>query len=103
MSFRNPFVTDFIYQSSDEARPNNAAVTEVFEKYARHLAWKVDERGYGYYAGTFSSLDGSIQDIGLEEIVRELQNAAKHSFRMTVLLESGPVITYEITNPNQKN
>ena len=72
---------------------------EVFEKYARHLAYKVEERGYGYYAGTFSSLDGSIQDIGLDEIVRELEKATKTPFRLTVLTESGPQLTYHIT-PN---
>lgn len=96
MSFRNPFVTDFIYQASDETRPNIQPVSEVFERYARQLVHKVDERGYGFYAGTFSSLDGSVQDVGLEEIVRELEKVARFPFRLSVLLESGPVIIYEI-------
>ena len=97
MSFRNTFITDFIYQASEETKGSNAGVREIFKKYARHLAWEVDERGYGYYAGTFSTLDGSIHDMGLPEIIGELERVTKIPFRLTILVESGPQITYEIT------
>lgn len=103
MSFRNTYITDFIYQASEDTIGNNAPVAEVFQKYSRHIAHKVDERGYGYYAGTFSSLDGSIQDVGLEEIVRELEKVTKFSFRLTVLLENGPQITFEIAPTKEDN
>lgn len=99
MSFRNTFITDFIYQASEDTRGSNAGVIAVFEKYARHLSSKVDDRGYGYYAGTFSTLDGSIHDMGLPEIIRELERATLVPFRLTILVESGPQITYEV-RPN---
>ncbi len=101
MSFRNTFITDFIYQASEEVVGANDGLKEVFKKYARHLGSEVDERGYGYFAGTFSTLDGSIYDMGLPEIVRELEKATKVPFRLTILVESGPAITYEIT-PSQE-
>lgn len=97
MSFRNPFITDFIYQASDETRDANEGLRTAFKKYARHIAHEVDERGYGYFAGTLSSLDGSISDTGIEELARELEKATKVPFRLTVLFESGPAITYEIS------
>lgn len=96
MSFRNTFITDFIYQASDGLRGANEGVRLIFEKYARHLSHKVDERGYGYYAGTFSTLDGSIHDMWLPEIVRELEEATLVPFRLTILVESGPQITYDL-------
>ncbi len=101
MSFRNTFITDFIYQASDDVRDANDNLRAVFKTYARHLSKEIDERGYGYFAGIFSTLDGSIHDMGLPQIIEELQKATKVPFRLTILIESGPQITYEITPYDQ--
>lgn len=95
MSFRNPFVTDYIYQAREELKGDNTRVKEVFEKYC-HLVSSVDERGYGYYSGILKSLDGSINDTGILELVNELEKNTAVPFRLTILLESGPVITFDI-------
>lgn len=96
MSFRNAYVTDFIYAASEELMESNKAVEAVFAKYSRHVASKVDDRGYGIYSGIFSSLDGSFEDMGINEITRELEKATKKPFRIAVLMESGPVMIYDI-------
>lgn len=97
MSFRNPFVTDFIYQAATPEMVETCKVLrDIFAKYAREVSSEVDERGYGYFAGRLSSLDGSIQDTGCDELASELEKATKVPFRLTVMLESGPVLTYEI-------
>lgn len=96
MSFRNPFITDFIYQASEDTIDANPAVTAVFEKYAAVLSSKVDERGYGYYAGWFKTLDGTVGDMELDKIARELELATKTPFRLTIMTESGPILTYSI-------
>jgi len=98
MSFRNPFVTDYIYQAREELKEGNTKVKEVFEKYG-HLVSSVDERGYGYYSGILKSLDGSIDDTGVWQLARELEKNTAIPFRLTILLESGPVITFDI-KPN---
>ena len=97
MSFRNTFVTDFIYQASDEVHHANVNVTAVFEKHAT-LFHQVDKRGYGFYAGIIKTLDGSLKsnDMDLDLLVRELEKATRVPFRITILLESGPMVTYEI-------
>lgn len=96
MSFRCPFVTDFIYQASDEFRDANPKVTEVFKKYARLLSSEIDDRGYGFYSGLMKNLDSSIQDTGVVELVSELEKVTKVPFRLSILLESGPAITFEV-------
>ena len=98
MSFRNTFITDFIYQATDDTQGSNPSMKGVFERYARHLSHSVDERGYGYYAGTFTTLDGSLHDMGLPEIIDELRKVTKMPFRLSILVESGPQVTYEITS-----
>lgn len=97
MSFRNPFITDFIYQSGMD----QTAIKEAFKKYASHMAHEVDERGMGYYAGVIRSLDGSLQDSGAEELVNELCHATKWPFRITFLFEAGPSITFKV-EPQEK-
>ena len=98
MSFRNPFVTDFIYQATDEVRESNRAVTEVFEKWAAVLSSKVDERGYGYYAGWFKTLSGTLHEAceDFRQIIPELEKATKAEFRLTILLESEAAVTFTI-------
>ena len=96
MSFRNPFVTDYIYQAREELKESNNKVKEVFEKYC-HLVSSVDERGFGYYSGILKSLDGSIDDTGVLELVRDLEEVTKIPFRLTILLESSAVMTFNIT------
>lgn len=100
MSFRNTFVTDFIYQASDDVRDANPFVFEVFKKWAARLDAWVDERGYGYYAGWFKTLSGTMEEAqaDLKQIIPELEQATKVPFRLVVLLESNEMITYEI-NP----
>ena len=100
MSFRNTFITDFIYQGGDDSVESNEKLREIFKKYARHLSREIDERGLGYFSGILSSLDGSIDQAGIIDMVYELEKATKIPFRLTILMESGPDITYNI-NPTQ--
>lgn len=97
MSFRCPFITDFIYQASEDTRDANKPTEAVFEKYAAALYSSPDERGYGVYSGFLKNLDSSIQDTGCERLVSELEKVTKVPFRLTVMMESGPVLIYEIT------
>lgn len=99
MSFRNTFVTNFIYQASDEVKEANPPVTAIFEKWCGStLDARVDERGYGYYAGWFKTLSGTLEEAqeDFQEIIPALEKATKVAFRLTVLLEGGPIVTYDI-------
>lgn len=97
MSFRNTFVTSFIYQASDDTREANPAITQVFEKWCGStLDSKVDERGYGYYAGWFKGLYPEEYQNDLREIIPKLEKATKVPFELAVLPESGPAIVYQI-------
>lgn len=101
MSFRNTFVTDFIYQASDEVREANAELDKIFEDWAGSgLRSKVDKRGYGFYAGIFKGLYPTEYENDMSQIVSKLEKATKVPFRITVLAESGPAITYEIKSNN---
>lgn len=94
MSYRNTFVTEFIYHGSDDG---NQALTEVFERWAgTGLKSKPDERGYGFYAGIFKGLYSTEYENDLHQIVPELEKATKVAFRLTVLPELGPSLTYDI-------
>jgi hypothetical protein len=97
MSFRHPFVTNFIYQASDETKDANPKVKAIFEEYTGNLVHSVDERGYGYYSGTFGST-GTYMEIhsDIEEMVYKLGKATKLGFQLTIMYESGPVVTYTI-------
>lgn len=97
MSFRHPFITDYIYQASDEVVEANKAVKAIFKEYADRLDHVVDERGYGYYAGMFrgsSVAPSEYKDI--EEMVYKLRKATKLPFRLTIMYESELVATYMI-------
>lgn len=99
MSFRNTFVTDFIYQASDDVLDANPAVTAVFERWCGStLASKVDERGYGHYSGWFKTMSGTLHEAqeDLRQIIPELEKATKVPFRLTILLESEAQLTYSI-------
>lgn len=96
MSFRNTFVTDFIYQASPETVDANVEVEKIFREYAARLDSLVDDRGYGYFAGWIKTLDGSLDQMELHRLVRKLEKATRVPFRLTVLVESGPILTYEI-------
>jgi hypothetical protein len=103
MSFRNTFVTSFIYQAADDVLAANQVVTDVFSNWANVLDAKVNERGYGYYAGWFKTLSGTLHEAeeDLRQIIPQLENATKVPFFLTIFLESAPQITYEI-NPHTK-
>lgn len=97
MSFRNTFVTDFIYQGGEDVIDANAKVTKVFrERTLLHHA--VTEKGYGYYAGIIStlSLGTKLSELNLESLIIDLEKVTKVPFRLTVLQESGGAITYTI-------
>lgn len=95
MSYRNTVITSFIYSS-----PFNKEVEDIFEKWlGSGLASKVDERGYGFYAGKFKGLYSEEYQNDLKQIIPELEKATKVPFDMVVLPESSPVLVYHI-NPN---
>lgn len=98
MSFRNTFVTDFIYQASDEVRDANKLLTTVFKDQGVKLISEVDERGYGYYAGIIGTSSISLDDLDqyVRDIVNDLSKATKVPFRLTVMQESGAVITWSV-------
>lgn len=97
MSFRCPYVTDFIYQASEETKGANEEIKKVLEKYGR-VTETVDERGYGYFSGILRNLDSSIQDTGIEKMVFELEKVTKVPFRLTILLEAGPSVTFMVSS-----
>jgi hypothetical protein len=98
MSFRNTFITDYIYQASDDTRDANKLVNEVFRNYASYLDHEVDERGFGYYAGIIKTHSLSLDDLDkdIREIVGALEEVTKVPFRLTVMQESGAVITWPV-------
>jgi hypothetical protein len=101
MSFRHTFVTDFIYQASDEVKDANKEVKSVFVEYADMLSNSVDKRGYGYYSGMIKDLSSYDYKEFIDSFMNKLKRATKVPFRITFLMECGPQITYEITpNPS---
>ena len=97
MSYRNTFTTDFIYQADGSF---NVEVTKVFEDWiGSGLVSKVNDRGYGYFAGVFNGLYPTEYENDLKEIIPKLEKIIKSPLRIAVLAESGPVITYEV-KPN---
>lgn len=97
MSFRHPFITDFIYQGGDDVKESNPKLTKVFNQHGT-LCNQITESGLGYYAGMMrtSSLGCELSEMGLEEFVSDLEKVTKVPFRLTVMQESGAVITYSI-------
>jgi hypothetical protein len=97
MSFRNTYVTDYIYCASDEVIHSNDAVKTVFERNT-NLSVSVKESGYGYYAGVIKTSSGTEEELVgyMSEITRELRKVTRVPFRLTVMLESGPVFTYMV-------
>lgn len=99
MSFRNTFITDFIYQAGDDTKDANDKVTGVFRQYVIRLDRTPDERGYGYYSGRIDTLGGSLAemvDYKIDQFQNELRKATKVPFRLIILLESNAVITCDI-------
>lgn len=99
MSFRNTFVTDFIYSATDDNYVGAAQkLNKIFKEGNDHLVSELDERGYGYFAGTNRTHGGSISE--LEGYVREFIGKAEEAtlvpFRLTYMLESNAVITYSV-------
>ena len=97
MSFRNTFITEFIYQASDEVKDANTLLTAVFKKYTDTLVNGMSETGYGYFAGTIKTGDGSVESLNLGPFFRDLRIATKVPFRIVIFVESGPVIIEDIT------
>lgn len=102
MSFRHPFVTDFIYAGHGDCKDAIPNVTKAFKEHST-LFHEVDERGLGFYAGMIrtSSLGCELSEMELESLVSELEKATKTPFRFTVMQESGAVITYSIEPRNK--
>lgn len=98
MSFRNTFITDFIYCASEDVIDSNKAVKAVFENHGIQLSNYMRDDGYGYYSGIIktSELRCMLSEMELEELVWDLEKATKVPFRLTVMQESGAVITYPI-------
>lgn len=99
MSFRHTFVTDFIYSGVEEYKDANAKLAEIFRQWChRTLDKELDERGFGYFAGVIGSghPDLDLSDMGLGGLVYELEKVTPVPFRLTVMQESGPVITYAV-------
>lgn len=98
MSFRNTFITDFIYQAADDVVDANFAVTKVFKDNCTSVSHEVDKRGYGYYAGIIgtSNLDVNLSEMSLEHLVSNLERATKVPFRLTIMQESGAVVTFSV-------
>ncbi len=93
MSYRNTFVTNFIYQTGEDSK----ALREIFETWCGStLSSQLDEKGYGYFSGCFKGLyyDEYLND--LKQIVPKLEKATKKPFYLTVLPESGPALVYYI-------
>lgn len=99
MSFRSTFVTDFIY-SAGEAKETAQVLNKLFEENSDNLVSKLDGRGYGYFAGRYRTLSGTFYELtnDIEGFLEELRKATKVPFRITYMLESNAVITYDI-NP----
>ncbi len=95
MSFRNTFITDFLYSGDDPAYI--PVVTGVFKAYCSIVEVHIDERGFGYYCGFIktSSLGCELSELDLEHLVSNLRKATRIPFRLTVMQESGAVITYK--------
>lgn len=100
MSFRNTFITDFIYQAgAEDILAANKKVLEVFERYTTQVDRKTDSRGFGYYSGRIDTSGGSIgemADYKIDHFQRELAEATRVPFRLVILLESNAVITCDI-------
>lgn len=100
MSFRNTFITDFIYCAASEVfLASNTDVKNVFENHGIRLDQWVRDSGYGYYAGIIktSDLRCMLSELNIEELIWDLEKVTKVPFRLTVMQESGAVITYQIT------
>lgn len=105
MSFRNTFVTDFIYGgSNEEVAARTVALVDVFNAHCSVVDAHINERGLGYVAGFIktSNLGVPLSEMELESLVWDLDLATPVPFRITVLQESGAAITYNI-EPRQKS
>lgn len=99
MSFRNTFVTDFIYGgSNEEVAARTVALADVFRAHCSVVDSTINERGMGYVAGFIktSNLSVLLSEMELEQLVTDLERATPVPFRLTVLQESGAAITYNI-------
>lgn len=105
MSFRNTFVTDFIYSAADGYVEAAKELNKAFENGNDRLVSKLDKRGYGYFSGINRTHGGSIEELHgyLKDFLREIEQITKVPFRLTYMLESNAVITYDIkpTTPSK--
>lgn len=99
MSFRNTFVTDYIYSAGDERYVEAAQkLNKAFEDGNDNLAAKISDSGYGYLAGTNRTHGGSVGELEgyISDFLREIEQITLVPFRLTYMLESNAVITYSI-------
>ena len=102
MSFRNTFITDFIYQASDETKEASIELNKIFKEWCGStLVSKIDERGYGYFAGVFKGLYPTEYQNDLTQIIPKIEKATKVKFRLIILPESEPAIIYLIEPKNE--
>lgn len=92
MSFRNTFITDFIYMASDEVKDAIEPLTDAFKRNVSVLDHTLDDRGYGYFSGRLDTTGGSIEEMQLPRLLHSLRETTKVPFRIVFLLESGAVI-----------
>lgn len=99
MSFRNTFITDYIYSAGSEDSVAAAQkLNDVFENWADRLVSKIDDRGFGFYAGINRTHSGSVVEHQgyIQEFLIEAAKITVVPFRLTMMLESDAVITYTI-------
>lgn len=97
MSFRNTFVTSYIYQASPETIEANKAIKAVFAKNT-NLVNKPYKRGYGFYAGYFKTLSGTLEEARqtLDVLATELPKVSKVNFRVLVAIECGQEVMIDV-------
>ena len=98
MSFRNTFITDYLYWGIDDKGISAAKkVNNVFEEYTI-LVHKINKDGMGYCGGIIKTYDlaVSLDELELEGLIIELEKVARTEFRLVVLQESGAMVAYEI-------
>lgn len=99
MSFRNTFVTDYIYMAGfKNYKDSTEILNQLFNHWADDLISSLDERGYGFYSGRIRTHSGSLEEF--QEAANQFLTLAPQTtlvpFRLVVCLESNATITYLI-------
>lgn len=97
MSFRNTFITDYIYSAGDAVEAAQK-LNEAFKVGNDRLTSSLTKDGYGYFAGINRTSSGTVEQLlsYIGEFIIEIERITRVPFRLTYMLESGPTITYDI-------